>query len=30
MELLGHSNVETTLRYAKVTDLARSTAINSI
>lgn len=30
MGLMGHSNVETTLRYAKVTDQARVTAINSI
>lgn len=30
MGLMGHSNVETTLRYAKVTDQARVMAINSI
>jgi integrase len=30
MGLLGHSNIETTLRYAKVTDEAKVSAINSI
>lgn len=30
MGLMGHSNIETTLRYAKVTDEAKVNAINSI
>lgn len=30
MELMGHSNVETTLRYAKVTDQSRHDAINAL
>jgi integrase len=30
MGLMGHSNIETTLRYAKVTDDSKTDAINSI
>ena len=30
MDLMGHKKIETTLRYAKVTDKAREDAISSI